>query len=264
MASASASTGRVICLERNSASQTLEKKTKTVISKQHEEKGGANLVARAEELPVNGAPERMRVAVWLSPCGMGSATTTTLPEAVADMPSAYSWPATFITGSSLRCAAESRLAESGPCSGIGFSLLALLRAREAGWPGSTPAAPESWPARADPCRRPPQNRRASVMRWEPSSSCSAGRSRSGAPEAAIDSASTRALVVTYCASSSTTRVESSRNSEVLGENQRSMERFMSRKLNRNMKTAGVSAISAAPSTMRVRSRAPRALLLWSA
>ena len=38
---------------------------------------------------------------------------------------------------------------------------------------------------------------------------------------------------------------------------------MSEKLNRNMKTAGVSAINTAPSTMRVRSRAPRALLLWS-
>jgi hypothetical protein len=36
----------------------------------------------------------MRVVVWLSPCGMGNAATTTLPDAVADMPSAYSWPAT--------------------------------------------------------------------------------------------------------------------------------------------------------------------------
>ncbi len=35
------------------------------------------------------------MAVWLKPCGMGSATTTTLPEAVAAMPSAYSWPATL-------------------------------------------------------------------------------------------------------------------------------------------------------------------------
>jgi hypothetical protein len=31
-----------------------------------------------------------------------------------------------------------------------------------------------------------------------------------------------------------------------------------------MKTAGMSAINAAPTTMRVRSRAPNALLLWSA
>ncbi len=37
-----------------------------------------------------------------------------------------------------------------------------------------------------------------------------------------------------------------------------MERFISWKLNRNMKTAGVSAIRAAPRTMRVRRRAPRA------
>ena len=49
----------------------------------------------------------------------------------------------------------------------------------------------------------------------------------GAPVAAIDSASPRALLVTYCASSSTTRVESSRSFEVFGENHRSMERFMS-------------------------------------
>ena len=80
----------------------------------------------------------------------------------------------------------------------------------------------------------------------------------------MDSASPRALPVTYCASCSTTRVESSRNCDVFGENQRSSERFMRSKLNRNMKTAGVSAINAAPITMRVRSRAPRALLLWSA
>ena len=33
----------------------------------------------------------MRAVVSLSPCGMGSAATTILPEAVADMPSAYSW-----------------------------------------------------------------------------------------------------------------------------------------------------------------------------
>ena len=87
---------------------------------------------------------------------------------------------------------------------------------------------------------------------------------SGAPEAAIDSASTRAFPVTYCASSSTTRVESSRNSEVFGENQRSMDRFSSWKLKRNMKIAGNSAISTAPSTIRVRSREPRALLLCPA
>jgi len=43
-----------------------------------------------------------------------------------------------------------------------------------------------------------------------------------------------------------------------------MERFINWKLNRNMNTAGVSAMSAAPTTMRVRSRAPSALLLWSA
>ena len=79
----------------------------------------------------------------------------------------------------------------------------------------------------------------------------------------MDSASPRALLVTYCASSSTTRVESSRSSEVFGENQRSMERFISWKLKRNMKTAGVRAMRTAPSTMRVRRRAPRALLLWS-
>jgi hypothetical protein len=74
---------------------------------------------------------------------------------------------------------------------------------------------------------------------------------------AIDSASTRALSVTYWASSSTTRVESSRSSDVLGENQRSIERFIRLKLNRNMHTAGVSAMSTAPSTMRVRRRAPQ-------
>ena len=72
------------------------------------------------------APERMRAVVWLSPCGMGSAATTTLPEAVADMPSAYSWPATLITGSSLRCAEVSRLAESGPWSGMAASPLAFV------------------------------------------------------------------------------------------------------------------------------------------
>ena len=43
-----------------------------------------------------------------------------------------------------------------------------------------------------------------------------------------------------------------------------MERFIKLKLKRNMKTAGISAINAAPSTIRVRSRAPRAVLLWSA
>jgi hypothetical protein len=82
--------------------------------------------------------------------------------------------------------------------------------------------------------------------------------------AAIDSASPRALLVTYCASSRTTRVESSRSSEVLGENQRSMVRFIKKKLKRNMKIAGVRAISTAPSTMRVRSRDPSSLLLWPA
>ncbi len=87
---------------------------------------------------------------------------------------------------------------------------------------------------------------------------------SAAPEAAIDSASTRALLLTYCASSNTTRVESTRNSDVFGENHRSMDRFIRPKLNRNMHTAGISAISAAPSTIRVRSRAPTALPLWSA
>jgi len=40
--------------------------------------------------------------------------TTTLPEGVVDSPSAYSWSATLITGSSLRCADFNRLAESGP------------------------------------------------------------------------------------------------------------------------------------------------------
>ncbi len=72
----------------------------------------------------------MRAVVWLSPCGMGSAATTTLPEAVAAMPSAYSWPATLITGSSLRCAAESRLAESGPVQRDRRSLLAFVQPRK--------------------------------------------------------------------------------------------------------------------------------------
>ena len=58
----------------------------------------------------------MRTAVWLNPCGMGSATTTTLPEAVAETPSAYSCPATSIIGSSRRWARDSRFPESGPAS----------------------------------------------------------------------------------------------------------------------------------------------------
>ena len=66
----------------------------------------------------------------------------------------------------------------------------------------------------------------SVMRCELSASFNAGASLSGAPDTAMDSASTRALLATYPASSCTTRVESARSSEVLGENQRSIDRFI--------------------------------------
>ncbi len=86
MASASASTGRVICLDKNSASQTLEKKTKTVISSSIRKNMVRIWLRERKSCQYSSAPERMRAVVWLRPCGMGRAATTTLPDGVADHP----------------------------------------------------------------------------------------------------------------------------------------------------------------------------------
>ncbi len=85
MASARADTGRVICLERNIASQTLAKNTSTVTSSSIKKIRWCGLrpCASGKSCQYSVAPARMRDVVWLSPCGMGSATVTTgLPEDV--------------------------------------------------------------------------------------------------------------------------------------------------------------------------------------
>ena len=117
IASPSASTGRVICLDRNSASQTLEKNTNTVISSSSKTNMVRIWLRFRNSSQYSSAPARMRTTVWLNPTGIGSATTTTLPDAVADIPSAYSCPPTLNTASSPRRAVESRLADSGPRNG---------------------------------------------------------------------------------------------------------------------------------------------------
>ena len=114
MATAKASTGRVIWLERYRAIHTLEKMHSTVISS-----SASNNVLRIhlrlrKSSKYVTEPERMRMAGWLSPCGMGNAVTTILPEGVSERPSAYSRPTTLITGSLLLCEAVSRLSERGP------------------------------------------------------------------------------------------------------------------------------------------------------
>ena len=88
MASASASTGRVICLERNRASQTLEKKTTTVMSSSIRKNVARMLLRERKRSQYSAAPSRMRAVVWLRPCGMGRAAITIFPEAVAALPSA--------------------------------------------------------------------------------------------------------------------------------------------------------------------------------
>ena len=85
-----------------------EEKVEDRDEQEEEEENRANAIAGAEELP-NSRPRRSgcRVVVSLSPCGMGSAATTILPDAVTAIPSAYSWPAILITGLSLlRCGVE--------------------------------------------------------------------------------------------------------------------------------------------------------------
>src|SRR6202161_4666936 len=108
-----------------------------------------------------------------------------------------------------------------------------------------------------------------VMRWVPIS-----RSRASelavctawlkVGELASDSASALAFAAAYCESSSATRVESWRSCEAGCENQRSMERFSSPKLNRNMNTAGAKESSRAPTNIRLRILEPSTRLRWSA
>ena len=83
-------------------------------------------------------------------------------------------------------------------------------------------------------------------------------------ELASDSASARALAAAYCESSRATRVESWRSCEAGCENQRSMERLSSPKLNRNMNTAGAKESSRAPTNIRLRILEPSTRLRWSA
>ena len=83
-------------------------------------------------------------------------------------------------------------------------------------------------------------------------------------ELASDSASALAFAAAYCESSSETRVESWRSCEAGCENQRSMERLSSPKLNRNMNTAGANESSRAPTSIRLRILEPSTRLRWSA
>ena len=228
MASASASTGRVICLERNSASQTLEKKTTTVISSSMRKNVARMLLRERKSCQYSAAPSRMRAVVWLRPCGMGSAATTSFPEALRPCPAHSPDPAMRTTGSSLRWA-EVRICGERALQRDGRS---EFRA---------PVSSGSQGIRLAGCfgRGLEARHNAMVLAIDDDEAAlerdavrgeyllESGASPSGAPVAAIDSASPRALLVTYCASSSTTRVESSRSSDVLGENQRSMERFIS-------------------------------------
>jgi hypothetical protein len=66
-------------LERKTASQTLEKKTKTVTSSNVSDKVARMILRERKSCQYSSAPERMRAVVAFNPWGIGSTATTILP-----------------------------------------------------------------------------------------------------------------------------------------------------------------------------------------
>ena len=225
MASASASTGRVICLERNSASHTLKKKSKTVMSRRKRKKTVRIRLRERKSCQKSAVPELMLMAVRLKPSGKGRATTTTLPDAVADMPSAELWPATLRDRSSPRCAAASNKAESGPRSGTGRGARRIEPGE--GWPERSTKAPENWRARVDSGRRLRQSRRQrNAMRTQLRLELRPGPGRE--PRSCNRLCLNARVLGDVLRHSAHHAGLSLRNCSALGENQRSRERFISR------------------------------------
>ena len=194
MASASASTGRVICFDRNRASHTLEKKTRTVISSSIRESMVRWPVARAEELPVfRGAGLNARDGV-IEPLRHGQG--------------GHHDPSRGSRRHSQRvCRSRSRVEERlyaappeaespGGHRALACSYGCPSQSSSAWSPESSPAELGNPRSLAGPCRRPPQTAlQRDAMGGE--HSLELRRGLIGAPEAAIDSASPRALLATY-------------------------------------------------------------------